>query len=111
MFDVEIVGAEAAIRELERLRATASPAGMRKTIRLATGLLHRTASAIVPVDTGRLKNSLFQDVIGRGNNIVGLVGTNVEYSIFVEQRVHFMQRTVEREASAVRSLFVEALRG
>lgn len=49
--------------------------------------IQRTARNLVPVDTGRLKNSINVRMFG----LVGVIYTNVDYSIYVEfgTRPHF----------------------
>lgn len=37
-----------------------------------------------PVDTGRLRSSITQEIQGRGAELRGVVGTNVKYAPFVE---------------------------
>lgn len=95
--------------ELQRLLREVDPqAGLGETMKLAVGMLHRKATGVVHVDTGRLKNSLFWDVGRSGRSAVGLVGTNVMYSIFEERRggSHaFMDRTQREEGPAVERLF------
>lgn len=76
---------------------------------LALGQLHRYASSIVHVDTGRLKNSLFVDTERSRNDLIGYVATNVEYAPMEEGRggSHaFFGRTVAEEGPrAVGNLF------
>lgn len=108
---VQITGVEPVRAELRRLQSVTSTKGRRRAMRLAVGLLHRTATAIVPVDTGRLKGSIFQRVVSRGRGVTGLVATSgVKYAPYVENRVKFFQRTARREADTVRRIFVDAIR-
>jgi len=110
------VGDLAALQEeLQRLQMELDPeSGLRDTMLLALGMLHRWSSAHVRVDTGRLKNSLFWDVEGRGNDLVGHMATNVEYGPWVSVKGlpmvraggnDFMQTTAEREGPNVNDLF------
>jgi HK97 gp10 family phage protein len=40
---------------------------------------------VTPVDTGRLRNSIHSEVLqDSGDILVGVVGTDVEYAVFVE---------------------------
>lgn len=55
-------------------------AGMEK----ACLLVENDAKRICPVDTGRLRASLTHEVEKSGKEIIGRVGTNVEYAIPVE---------------------------
>lgn len=44
----------------------------------------KEAKKRVPVDTGRLRNSITKEVIGEGDSLVVRVGSNVEYAKYVE---------------------------
>lgn len=101
---------EALQEELQRLLMEVDPArGLRDTMTLAVGMLHRYAAGVVHVNTGRLKNSLFWDVTAAGGaRVTGVMGTNVEYSIFENARggSHaFMDRTEREEGRKVAELF------
>lgn len=54
--------------------------GMQK----ACTVVRNDAARICPVDTGRLRSSLAYEIETKGKEIIGRIGTNVEYSIFVE---------------------------
>jgi len=47
-------------------------------------LVTRTARELAPVDTGRLRASILPDVAVKGNEVVGVVGSNVEYAPYME---------------------------
>jgi hypothetical protein len=75
--------------------------------------LHRYTSMIVHVRTGRLKNSLFPSVQEVGNNLFGMVGTNVYYAPYEHARggSHaFFDRTKEEEAPSAISDFIKEIR-
>lgn len=55
-------------------------AGMQK----ACIIVRDEAVRICPVDTQRLRSSLTFEIEKKGKEIIGRIGTNVEYSIFVE---------------------------
>lgn len=116
LFDPEFVNAadigdlEELQAELQRLLFEVSPQrGLRDTMRLAIGMLHRYATGIVHVDKGRLKNSIFWNLESpAGNDLIGHVATNVSYSIIEERRggSHaFFARTVREEGPHVNDLF------
>lgn len=44
-----------------------------------------------PVDTGRLRSSIQQEVTQRDGNLVGVIGTDVEYAIFVHEGTRYME--------------------
>lgn len=106
---VEIRGLEEAQRTLNAQLQRVDPrGGLRDTMTLATGMLHRYATGIVHVRTGRLKNSIFWQVESAGNSIIGRVGTNVAYAQAEHARggAHaFFARTVAEEGPSVNSLF------
>lgn len=113
---IEIVGADNLRRELGRLPGTIRNVS-RKAMQLALGLVHRTAAALVPVRTGRLKNSLFWDpeYERQGNTIVGAVGTDVHYAPHVEFGTRFMDArpylipAVQNNANAINSIFASEI--
>jgi HK97 gp10 family phage protein len=54
-------------------------------VKFASQLTVTEAHRLVPVDTGRLKNSITDAVfVDRENNPIGMIGTNVEYAPYVE---------------------------
>lgn len=96
-------------RELARLLAEVDPGGgLRETMQLAVGMLHRYAVGIVHVDTGRYKNSLFWDIENGAKSVIGHMGTNLQYSIYEERRggSHAtFDRTEREEGRKVEELF------
>ncbi len=113
---IEIVGADNLRRVLGELPDRVRNVS-RKAMQLALGLIHRHAATIVPVRTGRLKNSLFWDpeYERHGNTIVGAVGTNVAYAPHVEFGTRFMDAqpylipAVTQNASAINSIFASEI--
>ena len=88
--------------------------------RLAAGQVHRYLINIVPVDSGRLKNSFMFDTQGSGNSLVGIVYTNVEYAARVnygfkgsdslgrkynQKGSHFIERTMRAQRKPLNDLF------
>lgn len=49
------------------------------------------ARTLAPVDTGNLRGSITWEIRKRGNQIVGVVGTNVPYSIYIEKGTRYMR--------------------
>jgi len=81
MIDVEIQGLAETQARLERLLTDVDPGdGLRAVFAGMTLRAHRYATGITHVITGRLKNSHFPRVRVRGNEIYGVVGTNVAYA-------------------------------
>jgi len=86
------------------LQEISAGGGLEAIIAKATLRAHRYATMIVHVDTGRLKNSLFPRVSAQGNDVYGIVGTNVVYAPFEHGRGGdhaFFDRTVDEEGSAI----------
>lgn len=104
---MSVVGMKELQQKLQRLQEKLDPyGGLYDAMGIAIGMVHRYASAIVPVDTGRYKNSLFWTV-GRGmRGVTGRMGTNVEYAISVERmggrRATFARTMKEEVPNAVK---------
>ena len=49
------------------------------------------ARTLAPVDTGNLRGSISWEIRKRGNQLVGVVGTNVPYAIYVEKGTRYMR--------------------
>lgn len=91
--------------------------GMRNQLLIAAGMVHRylislgrerppvAQTGVLPVITGRLKNSFFWGVRNAGNSIVGFVATNLTYAPDVERRRGFLSKTVKEMEGPVNSLF------
>ena len=75
-----VVFDESALAEL--FRSKEGPVG--KTITRATIRVQRRAKQLAPVDTGRLRSSVAYEVARDGRDIVGRVGTDVNYAPYIE---------------------------
>ena len=85
--------AEAQAR-LNRADKGLQPAGIERQMTLAVGMVHRylmslsrsgsPGQGILPVATGRLKNSFFWKVERKGGGVIGRVASNVVYGPRVE---------------------------
>lgn len=60
---------------------------------------------IVPVDTGRLRNSLTYD----SDDTTAVIGTNVEYATTVEKRKPYITPAVMNHANEYKEILREAL--
>ncbi len=65
---------------------------------------------VLPVRSGRLKNSLHPTVERRGNSVVGVEGTNLEYAPYVEALRRFLVRTARDMRKPVNDLFAGSIR-
>lgn len=82
-----------------------------KAIRKATLTIQRESMLNTPVDTGRLRASTYS----RFQPLTGIVGTNVDYGIFVHEGTRFMparpflRDAVENSESDVQQFFTQAV--
>jgi hypothetical protein len=74
---------------------------MLNTMRRATLLVQRDAKLDCPVVTGRLRNSITPEVRAEGNDVQGVVGSNVEYAPKVEERRKFFLGAFEKNAERI----------
>lgn len=66
--------------------------------------IENMAKTLCPVDTGRLRASITHEVGKEGNELVGRIGTNVEYAPYVELGTRYMAaRSFLRQALAAAS--------
>lgn len=73
---------------IERLFASESgPVG--KALARAAVKVESAAIRLCPVDTGRLRSSISHELAQDGKGLLALVGTNVEYAIYVELGTRF----------------------
>jgi len=89
--DIEVKGLIEVQKKLEQVLTDLHGAPMIEAMRDATLLVTRDAKILAPVDTGRLRASITPDVTQRGNDVVGIVGSNVVYAPYMElgTRPHF----------------------
>jgi HK97 gp10 family phage protein len=78
--DVYIVFDEAGLDEL--FSSADGPAG--KFLKRCTTKVTRRAKQLVRVDTGRLRSSINDEIGHEGGDLVGRIGTDVEYAIHQE---------------------------
>ena len=48
------------------------------------------ARSLAPVDTGNLRGSITWEIRKRGNQLYGVVGTNVPYAIYMEKGTRYV---------------------
>lgn len=70
------------------LHDTNGPLG--KYMATLCALIETAAKGHCPVDTGRLRSSITHRVEADGGEIVGVVGTSVEYAIYVHEGTRYM---------------------
>lgn len=77
---------EAEARRL--LKATESPLG--RYLAKIAARVETAAKARCPVDTGRLRGSINWRIEFEGGSLVAIIGTNVEYAIYVHEGTKHM---------------------
>lgn len=118
---VSVEGLREAQQRLTRANDAVSGRGLLATMHLAVGQIHRflmglkrdyppPGTNILPVRTGRLANSIFFRVLNRGNDIIGVVGSNVDYGPQVERRRRFMEHTRQQMQQPTNDLFGRQIR-
>lgn len=122
--DIEINGLVEAQAQLTRTAAAVDPSkGIRAVMALAAGMVHRHLmllgkdtppvgiTGVLPVITGRLKNSFFFGTERQGDTLVGYVATNLVYAPDVERRRGFLRKTRDDMERPVTDLFASYIRG
>lgn len=77
----------ATVKNLDRLITkldNLSTVDVEKYVKQGTSFVHSQAKMLAPADTGRLRNSIHQEVKTTTNKVIGRVFTNVNYAPFVE---------------------------
>lgn len=118
---LSIRGVTEAQQQLQAVdKATADPQ-LIALLSLAAGQVHRYLmslgkdtppvgiTGVLPVITGRLKNSFFWGTGRQGNSLVGYVATNLIYAPEVERRRGFLAKTIKDMEGPVNSLFGRGL--
>lgn len=81
MIRVRVLGQDRLARKLAAIEP-ALKAAMQREVKIAAVNIQNGARSRVPVDTGRLRNSITHEILADGLN--ASVGSNVEYAPFVE---------------------------
>jgi len=80
-FDWSVSGLDFA----KTLNPQAATAAMKKGMSKGVKVIANQVKAETPVDTGRLRASVTDEVREMGDEIVGVVGSNVDYARYVEE--------------------------
>lgn len=104
---IQVSGAREAINEIQRVEVGLGDPRLLPVLSAAAGLVHRYLmglsrdtppvgeQGVLPVITGRLKNSFFWGSGRQGGDTVGFVRSNLGYGPPVEQRRGFLSRTIK----------------
>lgn len=117
VMSVSVQGLREAQAELSRVSQAVDPnGGLSSVMALAAGQVHRylmglsrdrpgPGQGVLPVITGRLKNSIFWEVKRSGGQVTGIIASNVDYGPDVEARRGFMARAARDQEGPVNDLF------
>ena len=81
-----------------------------KAMKAAIMMIEADAKLTSPVLTGTLRRSLTHEIVENGDEMVGAVGTNVEYAGKVEYQYGFLEGAVDRNLENIRQRIAEVLR-
>ena len=115
---VSVTGIDETLRAMDDLARSIAPGGgLRDVMGIAAGMTHRYLmglgkdrppigeTGVLPVISGRLKNSLYWTVQAAGDGVNGLVASNIAYGADVEARRQFMDKTAKDMERPVNDLF------
>lgn len=83
--DVNVKGLEELVINYTEFADDLTGTPIKSALREATSLVTADARVFAPANEGRLRGSIVPSVEGRGSETVGIVGSNVFYSIFMEE--------------------------
>lgn len=81
-----------------------------ETMREAMTMIQAETQMICPVKTGTLKRSYQSDAKDVDGEIVGTVGSNVEYAVWADLHQPHLTRAVDENLQKVRDMFRDALK-
>ena len=80
-----------------------------ETMEKAMIMIEADTKQLCPVDTGHLKRSYTHDVEDNEGEIVGAVGTNVEYAYWADQHTPHLTQAVDSNMANIQRMFKEEL--
>lgn len=80
------------------------------TMREAMTMIQAETQMICPVKTGTLKRSYQSDAKDVDGEIVGAVGSNVEYAVWADLHQPHLTRAVDENIKKVQDMFRDALK-
>jgi hypothetical protein len=104
IIEMDIKGVEALTKKMDQMVIDLSGDEMLEGIREATMLVTRDARILAPVDTGRLRASIAPEVDSQGKEVRGVVGSNVVYAPFQEDKVHYLENAFTANLERIRTL-------
>ena len=82
---------------------------LQKAMRDATLVVTRQAKIYSPVDTGRLRASITPEVVRRDTVVQGIVGSNVFYAPFQEEKRKYLYRALTENAQRIYQILQDAV--
>ena len=82
---------------------------LQKAMRDATLVVTRQAKIYSPVDTGRLRASITPEVVRRDTVVQGIVGSNVFYAPFQEEKKKYLYRALTENAQRIYQILQDAV--
>ena len=84
---------------------------LEKAMKDATLVVTRQAKIYSPVDTGRLRASITPEVVRRDTVVQGIVGSNVFYAPFQEEKKKYLYRALVENAGQIYRILKDAVAG
>ena len=81
-----------------------------KAMKESMFMIEADTKQLCPVKTGTLKRSYTSDVKIDENNIIGAVGTNVEYAYWADQKQPHLTQAVDQNMEKVKQKIADALK-
>ena len=81
---VEVLRADEVAKQLKDVGDALTGSPMEQAMRNAALVVAGAAKELAPVDTGRLRASITPAVAREANEVIGVVGSNVEYAPYME---------------------------
>lgn len=114
--DVEVKGLKELQRKAEQMVSDLHGAPILDAMRDSVLIIDRGAKQNAPVDTGRLRASITPAITSSGEDVEGVVGTNVYYAPFQEfgtrrglKGKRYMQRAFEDNLDKIKKRFERAV--
>lgn len=106
---VEIHGIDETQEKINQVMKDLKGPPLQKAMRSATLVVTRTAKVYCPVDTGRLRASITSSVVTRREVVQGIVGSNVFYAPFQEERKKYLYRGLVENAQRIYQILADAV--
>lgn len=73
-------------------------------------MIEADTKQLCPVDSGTLKRSYASDAVIDGDNIIGTVGSDVEYAVWADMKKPHLTEAVDKNQETVKGMIEQALR-